>query len=115
MALDDISERLYQLAVRRHERDFGFEVGLVRDWPHASTGGWWAIVRVTPGGRMDRAGVRSGDAVFTYHGAGFASLHRAVTEAAAGRTGCMDVINIEDARKGRFMTREVCVNDRVKK
>jgi predicted metalloprotease with PDZ domain len=115
LALHDVSEVLYRLAVRQYERDFGFEVGLVRNWPHASEEGMWGIVQVRPGGTMDRAGVRSGDAVITHHGAGFAFLHWAVTEAAAGRAGCVDVLNVEDARAGRFMTREVCLDDRAQK
>jgi predicted metalloprotease with PDZ domain len=105
----EFPEVLYRLALRDYEQDFGFEIGLVKDWPRTSGQGMWGIVRVRPGGRMDRAGVRTGDAVFSYHGTGFGALHWAVTEAVAGRSACLDLINVEEVHAGRFSSREVCL------
>ncbi len=109
----DVSEALHRQVVRQYERDFGFEVGRVHG-PHTPPEGMWAIARVTSGGRMDRAGVRSGDAVFTQHGGGFGELHWAIKEATAGRTACFDLVNVEDMRVGRFESREVCLNGNVR-
>lgn len=106
----DISEALLHLDLKRYEQEFGFEVGLVPATAfNGPREGWWGIVSVTPGGWMDRAGVRSGDVVFERHGYSFGELHWAIEQAAAGETACFVVSGQED----RFRTgRDVCLEGR---
>ncbi len=107
----DISEELYRLAVYEREGTFGFEIALVRSgWSPASDQHVWVISRVTADGRMARAGIKPGDMIFTGHGGQFGELYWALRGAAAGRTGCVTVANIEDWRAGSFSTREVCLS-----
>ena len=57
---------------------------------------------------MDRAGMRSGDIVFNYHGYDFTELSGAISEATSGRIACVFVMNAEEARTGSG--RQVCLN-----
>lgn len=103
----DTSEALYRLEVGEYEQEFGFEVGLVKGFPEGPPAGMWGIVSVTPGGRMDKAGIRSGDLVFNRHGYAFTELSWAIREAARGRAVCVVVVNAEEARTGSG--RKVCL------
>jgi hypothetical protein len=105
----DISESLYRLEVRQSQQKLGFEVGLLKGFPYGPPEGTWGIIHVTPGGTMDRAGMRSGDVVFNRHGYNFTELSGAISEAASGRTACVFVINAEGTRSGSG--REVCWKD----
>jgi predicted metalloprotease with PDZ domain len=108
----DISEALSRLEVRQYEQEFGFEVGLVKGFPMGPTAGMWGIARVTPGGAMDRAGMRSGDLVFNRHGYDFTELSSAISEAVNGRTACVFVMSTEEARTGSG--RDVCLKGKIK-
>src|SRR5829696_9878208 len=109
MSERDIFESLYRLEVRQHQQMLGFEVGRVQGFPDGPPEGIWGITHVTPGGAMDRAGIRSGDIVFNHHGYHFTELSGAINEAASGRTACVFVMNAEEARAGSG--REVCFKD----
>jgi predicted metalloprotease with PDZ domain len=103
----DISEYFHRLEVRPYEQELGFEIGLVKGFPNAPKEGWWGIAHVTPGGAMHRAGLRSGDLVFSYHGYAFSELRWVIGEAVRGRTACVFVMNAEERRTGSG--REVCL------
>jgi hypothetical protein len=105
----DISEALDHLDLKGYEQEFGFEVGLVPATAFNGPSEGWGIASVTPGGWMDRAGVRSGDVVFERHGYDFGELRWAIERAAAGETACFVVSGPED----RFRTgRDVCLEGR---
>lgn len=103
----DISEHFHRLVVHQYERELGFEIGLVKGFSDAPEEGRWGIAHVTPGGAMHRAGLRSGDLVFSYHGYAFSELSWVISEAAMGRTACVFVMNAEEARTGSG--RDVCL------
>ena len=95
-----ISNHLARLEVQAHQQAFGFRLGLVDNGEFTE----WRIVEVTPGGRLDAAGFRAGDAPTSHHGYGIETLARVLDEARAGRTGCVTVWNA-----GFGARREVCV------
>jgi hypothetical protein len=99
-----LSEALYRSEVLRYQEVLGVRIGPVR-------GGVWTpdtavdgFTHVTPGGPMARAGARVGDRVTA-----FSALHRAVREAIDGRTGCIEVINVDDDAARRQARREICL------
>jgi hypothetical protein len=110
MLMRNIGDALIRLDLKRYEREFGFEMGLVPGYPSGQPhDGWWGIASITPGGWMERAGVRSGDVVFDRHGSGLATLLWAIEQAAAGQTACFVVIGAEDRRRH---DRDVCLEGR---
>lgn len=104
----DVSEALCRIEARQYEQKLGFELGLVKGFPMGPPDGLWGVVGVTAGSRMDKAGMRSGDVVFSRHGHGLTELSWAIRESARGRTACVFVANAEEARTGS--RREVCLN-----
>ena len=108
----DVTESLYRFDVQQYEQRLGFEVGMVKGLPPDPSYARCGFVRVTPGGVMDRAGMRSGDILFRYHGDVFSQLSWAIREAAEGRTACVFVINAEEARTGSG--RDVCLKGATK-
>jgi hypothetical protein len=60
---------------------------------------------------MHRAGMQSGDLVFTRHGYPFAELSWAISETAQGRTACLVVINAKEY--SRSAGREVCLDGKI--
>jgi len=85
-----VSEAFHRFAVRQYERDFGFEVGLVRGWPRNSDHGIWGIARVTSEGRMDREAYGAGSRVqYPRYGIrGLASCHDGGRRGQAGLLRC---------------------------
>jgi len=106
----DMSEALYRLEVRQYEQKLGFEVGLVTGESIGPPAGMWGITRVTPGGTMDQAGMRSRDVIPTATPS--QELSWAISEAAKGRTACVFVINAEEALTGSG--RDVCLKGTTK-
>jgi hypothetical protein len=83
-ALPDILDRRAAL----HYRDrFGYTLG---DLTTREGVTYWGVTAIAPGSRAERAGLRAGD-VFVDRSA---SLLWAVTEATAGRRGCVQVWNV---------------------
>lgn len=108
LAAYDIYDGFYRQMVVPYEQAFGFEVGLVKGHPSDPPSGVWGIVRVTPGGIMDRAGLRAGDYVVGTH-TSFPELYGAIHAATEGRSECFAVINVEDARAGTYRSRLICL------
>lgn len=92
--------------VLTHRAAFGFEVGSV-----ATDGGdtTWGITRVTAGGLAERAGLRAGDVILTYHGTPGSSFEWALLAASAGREACLDVSNMPARLAGMRLDRKVCL------
>jgi hypothetical protein len=106
----DIGDALVRHDLKGYEREFGFDLGLVPGSPASPPHErWWGIASVTPGGWMDRAGVRSGDVVFDRHGSGLGHLLWAIEQAASGQTACFVVIGADDRRRHG---RDVCLDGR---
>jgi hypothetical protein len=111
--IDGLTEALFRLASQKYERQFGFEIGKIREWPHSPPDRIWGVARVTPGGRFDHAGIRSGDVVFTYHGGGFGALYYALKSANAGEPACLDIASLADWRAHRYISHEVCLDSKL--
>lgn len=108
LSMRDIDEVVYRYMVVPYEQAFGFEVGLVTSPPGAPDLRRWGIARVTPGGIMDRAGLRSGDYIVGTH-TSFPEFYSALDAVAEGRSTCVAVINIEDAAAGTYRSRLACM------
>ena len=104
----DVSEVLSRIEARKYEQKLGFELGLVKGFRMGPPDGLWGIVAVKAGSRMDKAGMRSGDVVFSRHGYALTELAWAIRESARGGRACVFVANAEEARTGS--RREVCLN-----
>lgn len=82
-----------ELAIKRFERSFGFVVGAVVVSDHHGQRRRWGVVSVVPDGALDRAGIRAGDIPFER---GASVFYRALSDAAEGRQGEIDVVNAAD-------------------
>lgn len=90
----------YALAVEHlmlpeYETAFGFRGGRLSVSVGESSATIYALVSVVPGGRLARAGARSGDIPVEYHG-GLWAFYGALQEASAGREGHFDVLAHSD-------------------
>lgn len=92
--------------VRAHRAAFGFDVGGLATDTGDTT---WGITRVTPGGLADRAGLRAGDVIFTYHGTPASFLEWALHAASTGTEACLEVANMPARLAGMRLDRTVCL------
>jgi hypothetical protein len=92
--------------VLTHRAAFGFDVGGVTTDSGEMT---WGITRVTPGGLAERAGLRSGDVIFTNHGTPGSFLEWALHAASTGTEACLDVRNMPARLAGMRLDRTVCL------
>jgi hypothetical protein len=107
-----LSPGLYEEAVQRfllpdYESEFGFHGGWVR--PAESEYSVFGIASVAPGGRLDRAGVKSGD-IPVY---GPTALYEALKDSTQGRRGRFMVVSrVDDWFKDRQKAREITLDPR---
>ena len=79
----------------RFEADFGFRGGRVSvDHPEAPYPRY-AIIGVTPGGRLEQAGVRSGDVPVDYH-QGLVVFYVALRDVSEGKSGEFMVVSKDE-------------------
>lgn len=108
LASHAIYEIVYRAMAQQYERPLGFEIGLVKRGFGGPPVDAWGIVRVTPGGIMDRAGLRASDYVVGTHSS-FPELYGAISAALEGGIECFAVVNADDARTGAYKSRLVCL------
>ena len=82
----------------KYEQAFGFRGGRVATSKDSSI---YAIIEVVPGGRLARAGVRSGDIPYFEGSTGIARFYDAITLASAGKEGTFSVISDRDDYEGK--------------
>jgi len=107
-----LAEEIARLACLDYQQEFGFEIAPITVPTEVGERTWLGIARVTPGGRFDRAGIRAGDFVFTQHGGQFSMLHWALRSAAAGETGemtCLELQNVDVWRTRHYSARTACI------
>jgi hypothetical protein len=103
-----LSPWVYETAVLRfllptYEAEFGFHGGWIR--PEGFEYSIYGVAYVTYGGRLVRAGVKSGD-IPEY---GAASFYEALVEATEGRRGRFTVVSVARGSASRQEAREIWV------
>jgi hypothetical protein len=100
------AEHLARQDIRPFRAAFGFDVG---DVPAEDGHLSWGITRVTPGGLVERAGLRPGDVFPTHHGHRSGVLLEALRQAAAEQEACFHVRNMPARLAGLRLDRTVCL------
>jgi len=83
------------LVLPQYETQFGFRGGRLPIGGGDAAFVPYALVKVVPGGRLAKAGARSGDIPVDYHG-GLWAFHAALQDSTNGREGRFDVLAISD-------------------
>jgi len=97
----DLEDRYARRAVKQFEPEFGFETGIITVSDPTGKYATWGITAVTPGGRLDRLGLRAGDVPFDYHGRAATWLYDALREASQGKSAEIEVYNVHEVASAR--------------
>lgn len=80
---------------------YGFQTGKVTFSRNGTTSESTGVVRVAPGGPLDRLGFQVGDVPFRYHGNGWSGFAAALNEYERRRPAALDVLNAAAWNAGR--------------